>query len=62
MSTRAKVERDDAFAKAAGLDQLGVGGLEPGRLQDQQRERLAGRARVGVADFLALEVLERLDR
>src|SRR5262249_39503559 len=58
----AGIERDDALAEAAGLDQLGVRGLEAGGFQNQDRQRLAGRARVGVADLLALEVLGGLDR
>ena len=37
-------------------------GLQPGLLQHQDRERLAGRARIGVADLLALQVGGGLDR
>src|SRR6266540_318139 len=57
-----RIQRSNPFTEPARLDQLGVGlGVTAG-LQQHPRERLARRARIGVADFLALEVFDRLDR
>ena len=58
----AEVERGEHRAESAGLDQLGVLLLVAGLPQQQDRERLAGRARIRVADLLALQILDRLDR
>src|SRR5690349_8128339 len=57
-----RIERRDAFAEAAGLHELGVIGLVAGGLQQHARKRLARRTWIRVADFLALDVLDRFDR
>src|SRR5207302_2891992 len=57
-----RVQRSDALAEAARLHQLGILGFVARDLQQHRRERLAGRARIGVPDLLALEVLDALDR
>ena len=55
-------ERGDHRTEPAGLHQFGVLGLEPRFRQHENVERLACRARIGVADLLAFEILDRLDR
>ena len=53
--------RSNALTETTGLDQLHVFQLVAGRLHQHVVERLARRPRIGIADLLALDVLERLD-
>jgi hypothetical protein len=52
----------DLFAKTSGLDRVDVGLGETDRLHKQDVQRLAGGAGIGVADLVALEILQASDR
>ena len=56
---RQPIERGQLFGGAWIVGRIG---RQPRCLQQKNVERLAGRARIGVADLLALEVRGRLDR
>ena len=58
----ADFEHRQAGAEAAGAHQLHFVLLQPLAFHQEDGERLAGRARIGVAELAALQVLERVDR